>query len=67
LPLKITEKVGSKKCGDIISYDFEWAFRYQFFAVEAQCILISHIFQLKRLKRVFCDLKSKFPLNLKIE
>jgi hypothetical protein len=67
LPLQITEPVSSKKCGKIISYNSEWAFGYQLFAAGAPLNWISHIFWLKPLKPVFCDLKSKFPLNLKIK
>jgi hypothetical protein len=67
LPQKIPEPVSSGKCGKIISYECEWAFRYQFFAVEAPRVLISHIFLLEPLKLVICDLKSKFPLNLKMK
>jgi hypothetical protein len=67
LPQQIPEPVPSGKCGKIISYECEWVFRYQFFAAEAPCVLISHIFLLKPLKLVICDLKSKFPLNLKIK
>jgi hypothetical protein len=45
----------------------EKAFCYQFFAASAQLNWISHIFWLKPLKPVFCDLKSKFALILKIK
>jgi hypothetical protein len=55
------------KAGKIISYKSEWAFRYQFFAAGAPLNWISHIFWPKTLKQVFCDLKSKFPLILKIK
>jgi hypothetical protein len=51
----------------MITYGFEWAFRYQFFAVGTPLNWISHIFWLKPLKPFFCDLKSKFPLILKIK
>jgi hypothetical protein len=51
----------------MISYKSEWAFRYQFFAAGAPLNWISHIFWLKPLKPVFYDLKSKFPLILKIK
>ncbi len=61
--LKITEPVSSGKCGKIITYGFEWAFRYQFFAAGAPLNWISQIFWLKPLKPVFNDLKSKFSLN----
>jgi hypothetical protein len=67
MPQQIPEPVSSGKYGKIISYEFEWAFHYQFFAGEAPCVLISHIFLLKPLKLVICDLKSKFPLNLKVK
>jgi hypothetical protein len=67
LPLKIIEPVSSGKCGKIISYKSEWAFRYQFFAAGAPLNWISHIFWLKPLKPVFCDLKRKFTLILKIK
>ncbi len=43
------------------------AFRYQFFAADAPFILISHIFWFKLLKPVFCGLKCKFHLNVKIK
>jgi hypothetical protein len=39
------------------------ASRYQSFAAGAQLKWISHMFWFKPLKPVFCDLKSKFPLN----
>jgi hypothetical protein len=65
LLLKITEPVSSGKCGKIISYKSEWAFCYQFFAAGAPLNWISHIFWLKPLKPVFCDLKSNFTLILK--
>jgi hypothetical protein len=67
LPLKITEPVSSGKCEKIISYLSEWAFRYQLFAAGAPLNWIRHIFWLKPLKPVFCDLKSKFTLILKIK
>jgi hypothetical protein len=68
LPLQITALVSSGKCRKIISYKSEWAFFcYQFFAVGAPLNWISHIFWLKPLKPFFCDLKSKFPLILKIK
>jgi hypothetical protein len=56
-----------RKIKENISYECEWAFCYQFCAAKAQCILMSHIFWLKPLKPNFCDLKSKFHLNLKIK
>jgi hypothetical protein len=55
LPLQITKPVSSRKWRKIITYVFEWAFHYQFFA------------EGELLKPVFCDLKSKFPLILKIK
>jgi hypothetical protein len=67
LPQQFPEQVSSGKCGKIISYESEWAFSYQFFAAEAPHILISHIFLFKPLKLVICNLKSMFPLNLKIK
>jgi hypothetical protein len=67
LPLQITKPVSSGKCGKIIPYGFKWAFRYQFFAAGAPLNCISYIFWLKPLKQVFGDLKSKFPLILKIK
>jgi hypothetical protein len=67
LPLQITEPVSSGKCGKIITFGFEWALRYQFFAAAAPLNWISHIFWLKPLKPVFWDLKRKFPLILKIK
>jgi hypothetical protein len=67
LLLQIKEPVSSRKCGKIIGYKSEWAFRYQFFAAGAPLNWISHIFLLKQLKPVLCDLKSKFPLILKIK
>jgi hypothetical protein len=67
LPLQITKPVSSGKCGKIITYGFKWAFRYQLIAVGAPLNWISHIFWLKPLKPVFCDLKSKSPLILKIK
>jgi hypothetical protein len=42
-------------------------FCYQFFSAGASLNWISNIFWLKPLKLVFCDLKSKFPLILKIK
>jgi predicted nucleic acid-binding Zn ribbon protein len=67
LPLQITEPVSSEECRKIVSYEREWAFRYQFFAAEAPSIFISHIFWLKPLKLFFCNLKSKLPLKLKVK
>jgi hypothetical protein len=66
LPLKITKPVSSGTYGIIISHECEWASRYQFFAAGALWIEISHIFLLEQLKPIYCDLKSRFPLNLKI-
>jgi hypothetical protein len=43
------------------------AYRYQLFAVGTPLNWISHIFWLKPLKLVFCDLKRKFSLNKKIK
>jgi hypothetical protein len=67
LPLQITELFSNKKCRKIIIYEFEWAFRYQFLAVDALFIGIGHKFFLKPLKLVFCYLMSKFLLNLKFK
>jgi hypothetical protein len=47
----------------MITYGFEWAFQYQFFAAGALLKRISYIFWLKLQKPVFYDLKSKFSLN----
>jgi hypothetical protein len=44
----------------------EWAFRYQFFAAGAALNWISHIFWLKPLKLVLCNLKSKFTFKNKM-
>jgi hypothetical protein len=52
---------------EIITFGFEWAFRYQFFSAGAPLNWISHIFWLQPLKLVFCNLMSKFSLNLKIK
>jgi hypothetical protein len=57
----------SGKCRKIITYGFEWAFRYQFFAAGAPSKWISHIFWLKPLKPIFGDLKCKFHLIFKIK
>jgi hypothetical protein len=65
LALKITEPVSSGKCGKIITYGFEWAFRHQFFTAGAPLNWLSHIFWLKSVNPVFGELKSKFSLNLK--
>jgi hypothetical protein len=65
LPPQITEPVSSGKFKKIITYGFEWAFRYQLFAAGAPLNWISHIFWLKPLKPVFCNLKSKFSVSLK--
>jgi hypothetical protein len=43
------------------------AYRYQLFAADTPLNWISHIFWLKPPKPVSCDLKSKFPLFLKIK
>jgi hypothetical protein len=67
LSLQITDPVSSGKIGKNVSHECERAYRYQFFAAEAPCILISYIFWLKLLKPNFCDLKSKFSLNKKIK
>jgi hypothetical protein len=69
LPLQITKPVSSGKCGKIITYEFEWAFRYQFFAGGAPFNWISHkfFFLAKDAETIFFDLKSKFPLILKIK
>jgi hypothetical protein len=67
LPLQITELVSSGKCGEIFSHKCEWAFCYQFFSAGALQIGSSLIFWLKPLKPMFCYLKSKFPLYLKIK
>jgi hypothetical protein len=61
MPQQIPEPVSNGKYGKINSHECEWA------SAEAPCVLISHIFFLKSLKLVICDLKSKFPLNLKIK
>jgi hypothetical protein len=65
LPLEITEPVSSRKCGKIISYKSERAFRYQFFAAGAPLNWISHIFWLKPLELVFLRFKEQVPLNFK--
>jgi hypothetical protein len=65
LPLKITKLVSSWKCGKIISYGFEWASRYQFFAAGVPLNWISHIFWLKPLKPVFWGFKEQVPFNFK--
>jgi hypothetical protein len=52
---------------ELISNKSEWAFRYQFFAAGAPLNWRSHIFWLEPLNLVFGDLKSKFPLILKIK
>jgi hypothetical protein len=53
LLLQNKEPVFSRKCGKIVSHEYESAFRYQFFAAGAPRILISHIFWLKLLKLFF--------------
>jgi hypothetical protein len=64
---KTNHRTGSSgKGGKNISYESELAFRYQFSAAETPSILISHIVWLKPLEPFFCNLKSKFPLNLKM-
>jgi hypothetical protein len=40
LLLQITEPISSGKCGKMINYECKWAFRYQFFAADAQCMYI---------------------------
>jgi hypothetical protein len=52
--------------GKIMTYEFEWAFSYQFFAVGSQLNWISHIFWFKLLKPFFCE-KSKLSLKYKIK
>jgi hypothetical protein len=47
----------------MITYGFEWAFRYQLFAVGAPLNWISHIFWLKLLKPVCCNLKREFQIK----
>jgi hypothetical protein len=59
--------VSGGRCGKMISHAFEWAFLYQFLSAAAQWIGINNIFLLQPLKPVFCYLKRKFPLNLKIK
>jgi hypothetical protein len=44
--LLLLQTVSSRKCGKIISCEFEWAFHNVFFAAEVPCILISYIFWL---------------------
>jgi hypothetical protein len=66
LPLQIIESVFSMKCGKMISHECEWAFRYQFFAAGALWIGIGQKILLKPLTLAFCNLKSKFLFNLKI-
>jgi hypothetical protein len=66
LPLQFIESVSSGTFGKIIIHECEWAFSYNFFAAGTLWIEISHIFLFKLLKPVFSNLKSKFPLNLKI-
>jgi hypothetical protein len=53
LPLQMTEPVSSGKCGKIITYGFEWAFCYHFFAAGAPLNWIGHIVWLKTLKPFF--------------
>jgi hypothetical protein len=67
LPIQITKPVSSRKWGKIIHHECERAFCYPFFAVGAPCVLISQIFWLKPLKLIFCNLKKKHALNLKIK
>jgi hypothetical protein len=64
LPLQITEPVSIGKCGKIITYGFEWAFRYQFFAAGAPLNWICHIFWLKPLKP-FLQFKEQVSFSLK--
>jgi hypothetical protein len=65
LPLQITEPVSSGKCRNIFSYKSEWAFRYQFLAAGIE-LDKPHILALAA-ETVFCDLKSKFPIILKLK
>jgi hypothetical protein len=67
LTVKFTEPVSCGKSRKNISYECEWAFHCQFFVKEALCVLISHIFWLELLKPGFCNLKSKFSLNLEMK
>jgi hypothetical protein len=64
-PLQITKPVYSGKCGKIITYGFEWAFCYQFFAAGTPLNWIRHIFWLKPLKLVFLRFKEQVPFNFK--
>jgi hypothetical protein len=65
LPLQITKLVSSGKCGKIITYGFEWAFHYQFFAAGAPLSYISHIFWLTPLKPFFLRFDEQVPFNFK--
>jgi hypothetical protein len=51
------------------SYELQWKTysRSQMFAPDNPLKCISNIFQLKPLKSMFCNLKSKFPLNVQIK
>jgi hypothetical protein len=61
LPLQITKQVSSKKCGKIITYGFEWAFHYQFFAAGALMNWICEIFWAA--ETVFLQFKEQVPFN----
>jgi hypothetical protein len=65
LPLQITEPVSSRKCGKIISHEYEWAFRYQFFAAGTLWILISHKFWLRPLEYFFLQFKKQVSFKYK--
>jgi hypothetical protein len=65
--LKITEPVSSGKCGKIISYKSEWAFRYQYLRRKPYGFRQATFHSLKPLKLVLYDLKSKFPSNFEIK
>jgi hypothetical protein len=52
-PIAATRTGFQKKCGKIMTYEFEWAFFYQLFAAGAPLNWISHIFWLKPLKPFF--------------
>jgi hypothetical protein len=65
LPLKVTESVSSGKCRKIISYGFEWAFRYQLFAADAPIELDKpHILALAA-ETGFLLFKEPVPLKFK--
>ncbi len=67
LPLQSQNLFPVENAEKLSAMNVSGAFRYQFFAAEALCILISNIFWLNPLKLFFLRFKEQVFFNLKIK